>query len=146
MQNLSNPLPSKSSTEFFPIKEIILEGGSKILIAKIIGTVDGYKVRPLEEKVAGFFNQGIRYFILNFSCMQHSPGTTGMGLLIKFADIYQEKGGEFILVGLSNPYINLFEMLEILSFFKIYENEEQAIAYLDAKNKMKQNSTISKRT
>ena len=43
-------------------------------------------------------------------------------LLVKLADKFQEGGGDIKLVGVPEKVIALFDMLGLLSLFKIYEN------------------------
>jgi anti-anti-sigma factor len=110
----------------FQSKQEKLADGSLIIITKILGAIDGTTVRQFEDKLIGFFNQGVKNLILIFSDVKYI-NSTGMGLLVKLADKFQEGGGDIKLVGVPEKVIALFDMLGLLSLFKIYETEEDAI-------------------
>lgn len=110
----------------FQSKQEKLPDGSPIIITKILGAIDGTTVRQFEDKLIGFFNQGVKNLILIFSDVKYI-NSTGMGLLVKLADKFQEGGGDIKLVGVPEKVIALFDMLGLLSLFKIYENEEDAV-------------------
>ncbi|HPY73914.1 MAG TPA: STAS domain-containing protein [Planctomycetota bacterium] len=110
----------------FQSKQEKLPDGSPIIITKILGAIDGTTVRQFEDKLIGFFNQGVKNLILTFSEVKYI-NSTGMGLLVKLADKFQEGGGDIKLVGVPEKVIALFDMLGLLSLFKIYETEEDAV-------------------
>lgn len=110
----------------FQSKQEKLADGSLIIITKILGAIDGTTVRQFEDKLIGFFNQGVKNLILIFSDVKYI-NSTGMGLLVKLADKFQEGGGDIKLVGVPEKVIALFDMLGLLSLFKIYDTEEDAI-------------------
>ena len=110
----------------FQSKQEKLPDGSPIIITKILGAIDGTTVRQFEDKLIGFFNQGVKNLILIFSDVRYI-NSTGMGLLVKLADKFQEGGGDIKLVGVPEKVIALFDMLGLLSLFKIYETEEDAV-------------------
>ena len=95
-----------------------------------MGAIDGTTVRQFEDKLIGFFNQGVKNLILIFSEVKYI-NSTGMGLLVKLADKFQEGGGDIKLVGVPEKVIALFDMLGLLSLFKIYETEEDAIESIE---------------
>lgn len=110
----------------FQSKQEKLPDSSPIIITKILGAIDGTTVRQFEDKLIGFFNQGVKNLILIFSDVKYI-NSTGMGLLVKLADKFQEGGGDIKLVGVPEKVIALFDMLGLLSLFKIYETEEDAV-------------------
>lgn len=110
----------------FQSKQEKLSDGSPIIITKILGAIDGTTVRQFEDKLIGFFNQGVKNLILIFSDVKYI-NSTGMGLLVKLADKFQEGGGDIKLVGVPEKVIALFDMLGLLSLFKIYDTEKDAI-------------------
>ena len=109
----------------FQSKQEKLPDGSPIIITKILGAIDGTTVRQFEDKLIGFFNQGVKNLVLIFSDVKYI-NSTGMGLLVKLADKFQEGGGDIKLVGVPEKVIALFDMLGLLSLFKIYDTEEDA--------------------
>lgn len=118
----------------FQSKQEKLDDGSLIITTKILGAIDGTTVRQFEDKLIGFFNQGVKNLILIFSDVKYI-NSTGMGLLVKLADKFQEGGGDIKLVGVPEKVIALFDMLGLLSLFKIYETEEDAMEAISAGGK-----------
>ncbi|WP_372368882.1 STAS domain-containing protein [Candidatus Uabimicrobium sp. HlEnr_7] len=117
----------------FQSKQEKLPDGSPIIITKILGAIDGTTVRQFEDKLIGFFNQGVKNLILVFSEVKYI-NSTGMGLLVKLADKFQEGGGDIKLVGVPEKVIALFDMLGLLSLFKIYETDKDAIQSITAES------------
>lgn len=117
----------------FQSKQEKLHDGSPIIITKILGAIDGTTVRQFEDKLIGFFNQGVKNLILVFSEVKYI-NSTGMGLLVKLADKFQEGGGDIKLVGVPEKVIALFDMLGLLSLFKIYETDKDAIQSITAES------------
>lgn len=118
----------------FQSKQEKLNDGSLIITTKILGAIDGTTVRQFEDKLIGFFNQGVKNLILIFSDVKYI-NSTGMGLLVKLADKFQEGGGDIKLVGVPEKVIALFDMLGLLSLFKIYDTEEDAMDAISAGGK-----------
>lgn len=114
-----------------------LNDGTIVIVTKIIGAIDGTTVRQFEEKLIGFFNRGVKNLILIFSEVKYI-NSTGMGLLVKLADKFQEGGGDIKLVGVPEKVIALFDMLGLLSLFKIYDTERDALDAINQGSTSKQ--------
>lgn len=56
--------------------------------------------------------------------------SSGMGLLIKYSDLCQARGGSLALVEVSPKILALFRMLGLLSVLKTYPSPSQAVAAL----------------
>ncbi len=56
--------------------------------------------------------------------------SSGMGLLIKYSDLCQSRGGSLALVEVSPKILALFRMLGLLSVLKTYPSPAQAVAAL----------------
>lgn len=117
----------QSKQERLPDGSPIIINGSPVIMTKVSGAIDGTTVRKFEEKLVGFFNQGVKYLILDFKDVKYI-NSTGMGLLVKLADKFQENGGALKLIGIPEKVIALFDMLGLLSIFPIYETVEQALS------------------
>lgn len=104
-----------------------LEDGSLVITMKVSGGVDDDVIRQFENIFMGFLKQGVTKFILHFSDVKYINSCI-LGLFIKVADICQERGGDAKLVGVPEKIIALFEMLNLLSLFKMYKTEQDAMS------------------
>jgi anti-anti-sigma factor len=118
--------PQNVSELLFQSKQDKISDGSCLIITKILGAIDGTTVRQFEDKLAEFFNQGAKNLILIFSDLRYI-NSTGMGLLVKHGDRFQEGGGNIKLVGLTDKVKESFDTLGLLNLFKIYHTEEDAV-------------------
>ncbi|BBM82084.1 STAS domain-containing protein [Candidatus Uabimicrobium amorphum] len=113
----------------FKSEKKTLPDNNFIVTCKIIGAIDGRTVYDFEQKIRGFFDQGAKHLVLNFAEVTYI-NSTGMGLLVKLSDIFQSSDGNIRLVSVPEKVIALFDMLGLLSLFKIYESEQDAIVEL----------------
>ncbi|MEK7485064.1 MAG: STAS domain-containing protein, partial [Planctomycetota bacterium] len=103
-----------------------LSDGTPVNIAEVKGAIDGTTVSEFEEEMLGFLDKGTPNLILEFAGVSYI-NSTGMGLLVKCADKFQEAGGDIKLVGVSPKISALFDMLGLLSLFKIFDNRDEAL-------------------
>jgi anti-sigma B factor antagonist len=101
----------------FQNRQVKLLDGSPVNICLIKGSIDGSTLFEFEEKLLGFLDHGVRHLIIVFSQV-HYINSTGMGVLVKLADKFQEVGGDFNLVDVPDKMVALFNMLGLLSLIK----------------------------
>ena len=106
-----------------------LSNGVTIIVSQVIGAIDGTTVRDFEEKLIFFLNQGVRHLVLNFSEVTYI-NSTGMGILVKLSDRFHNHEGDIKLVGVPEKVIALFDMLGLVTLFKIHDTENSAIGEL----------------
>ena len=110
----------------FQNRQIQLPDGAPVVVSRIVGSIDGSTVREFEEKLLGFLDQGVQHLIIVFSQVNYI-NSTGMGVLVKIADKFQESGGDISLVDVPDKLIALFNMLGLLSLIKLSKSEQDAI-------------------
>ncbi|BBM85612.1 STAS domain-containing protein [Candidatus Uabimicrobium amorphum] len=110
----------------FQNRQIQLPDGAPVIVSRILGSIDGSTVRQFEEKLLGFLGQGVQHLIIVFSQVNYI-NSTGMGVLVKIADKFQESGGDISLVDVPDKLIALFNMLGLLSLIKLSKSEEEAV-------------------
>ncbi|MHC4663677.1 MAG: anti-sigma factor antagonist [Planctomycetota bacterium] len=111
------------------ITETAINETEKAVITRIIGAVDGTTNTEFESKLAGILKSGVKYLILNLSGVTYI-NSSGMGALIKFTDSYRSIGGEIALVSIPKKVVALFDMLGLISIFRIFDIDERALGYL----------------
>ncbi len=122
----------------FQNRHIKLPDGSPVVVCRIKGSIDGATLVQFEEKLLGFLDQGVKFLIIVFSQV-HYINSTGMGVLVKLADKFQEVGGEFNLVDVPDKMVALFNMLGLLALIKLSKNEEEALKAFQAKLSVNKN-------
>ncbi|WP_372368461.1 anti-sigma factor antagonist [Candidatus Uabimicrobium sp. HlEnr_7] len=110
----------------FQNRQIQLPDGAPVIVSRILGSIDGSTVRQFEEKLLGFLGQGVQHLIIVFSQVNYI-NSTGMGVLVKIADKFQESGGDISLIDVPDKLIALFNMLGLLSLIKLSKSEEEAV-------------------
>ena len=116
----------------FQNRQVKLLDGSPVNICLIKGSIDGSTLFEFEEKLLGFLDHGVRHLIIVFSQV-HYINSTGMGVLVKLADKFQEVGGDFNLVDVPDKMVALFNMLGLLSLIKLSKNEDEALKSFQSK-------------
>ncbi|HON45197.1 MAG TPA: STAS domain-containing protein, partial [Planctomycetota bacterium] len=135
----------------FQLSIIQLEDTSRVAILDLKGSIDGSTVKKFEAKTLGLYNEGVKYLILNFSEIGYM-NSTGLGILVKVLDQYQETDGDLKLVKVPQKVADLFDMLGISSILTCYETMDEAIASLpspvaytesnDSSQKLQQKSSL----
>ncbi len=110
----------------FQNRQIQLPDGAPVIVSRILGSIDGSTVMPFEDKLLGFLDQGVTHLILVFSQVDYI-NSTGMGILVKVADKFQEVGGDICLINVPDKLVALFNMLGLLSLIKLYKSESEAL-------------------
>jgi anti-anti-sigma factor len=115
----------------FQNRQIKLVDGSRVVICRILGSIDGSSLMQFEEKLQDFLNEGIKYLILVFSQVKYI-NSSGMGILVKLADQFNAIKGEMHLVDVPEKLIALFSMLGLLSLIKVSKSEEEALRFFQS--------------
>ena len=110
----------------FQSEKKLLPDGSSLLYSKVKGPIDTRTVYEFEQKIKNFFQQGSKNLVLNFKQVTYI-NSTGMGLLVKLSDSFHNSGGNIRLVDVSEKVIALFDMLGLISLFKMYNSDQEAI-------------------
>ena len=109
-----------------------LEDGSSVALVELKGSIDGSTVKKFESEALGLYEKGVKFVILNFAQIGYM-NSTGLGILVKVLDKFQEKDGDVKLVRVPPKVADLFEMLGISSILTIHKSVDEAIATLPAK-------------
>jgi anti-sigma B factor antagonist len=102
-----------------------LPDGSIVVVLKVAGAIDSNSAREFEDKIIGFYHQGIKNIILILPDLLYT-NSTGLGIWVKITDKFQENGGDIRLVDVPEKVLKLFKMMGLLALWKIYKTEEQA--------------------
>lgn len=106
-----------------------LPGGSTVNIGYVSGAIDSTTNEIFEGEMKKILDEGAGNLVLVLKDVKYI-NSTGMGALIKFADSFRAIGGDIQLVAVPRKVEALFEMLGLLSLFKTFPTEEDALADL----------------
>ncbi|WP_372364825.1 STAS domain-containing protein [Candidatus Uabimicrobium sp. HlEnr_7] len=100
-----------------------LSNGYSVCIIEILGGVDSSNDYTLYRRMAEMINEGMMFFLLDFSKVAYIDSTR-LGFLIKLID----DGIKIKFVGFSERYFDLLEMLGLTQLFKCYKDKEDALS------------------
>jgi anti-anti-sigma factor len=120
----------------FPTRQESLIYGQVALIVSPTGEIDDRSVRQFEQQLQDYFNVGYRFLVLNCSGLQ-AINSTGLEIILKMIETYQEAGGIFLLIQVQAlPQISkFFDMLGFSPIFTSFTSKEEALGYLSSQTK-----------
>lgn len=115
----------------FQTRQEPLVYGQSALVAAPNGDIDDRTVRQFEQQLQDYFNVGYRFVILNCAGIR-SINSTGLEVLLKMIETFQEAGGIFLLMQVQVlPQISkFFDMLGFSPIFTSFTNKQEAVSYL----------------
>ena len=105
--------------------------GGPVTVLNIDGIIDGSTVGQLEEQFEQLKQGGQARFLFDCAELEYIS-SAGIGFFMKEADASRDRQGAFVLMNLSPRVSRIFELLDLLEFFQITQNEEDALTKLSA--------------
>jgi anti-sigma B factor antagonist len=111
-------------------QEPLIYGQSALLVSPN-GDIDDRSVHQFEQQLQDYFNVGYRFLVLNCAAIR-SVNSTGLEVLLKMIETFQEAGGIFLLMQVQVlPQISkFFDMLGFSPIFTSFTNKQEASSYL----------------
>lgn len=103
-------------------------------LVKINGAIDAKTVVLFQEKLDQLQQEGYTRFILDMEGIKY-VNSTGLGTLVNVADALETRGGGIALIKIHPKVKVVFDMLGLNAFFKIFSNEEEALAHFQKADK-----------
>jgi anti-sigma B factor antagonist len=100
-----------------------LEGGEVVVLD---GAIDSTTVNALHDLVNGVVADGRRWFLLDMQRVKYI-NSTGLGSLVKYADIFRGRQGAMVLIGVQPKVKVIIRTLGLNEFFAMRESLEQAV-------------------
>lgn len=97
------------------------------LTGNLVGETDGM---ALADAFNDHIESGTLRFAVDLTDLKHI-NSSGLGVLITLLTRTRKKGGELVLVNPSSYIRNLLLITKLNSIFRIYENAEEAHAFLN---------------
>lgn len=93
------------------------------------GAIDATTVISFESQLKQLQEDGYTNFVLDMQGIKY-VNSTGLGSLVATADNLEKVGGGLALIRVHPKVKVVFDMLGLNSFFRIFTNEEEAVAFL----------------
>ncbi len=100
-------------------------------VVDIRGEVNASADKAFTDAYAQASSEGVRAIILNFSGLEYM-NSSGIGLLVTLLIRANRNGQSLFAVGLNEHYQHIFELTRLNEAIRVFENEEEALAGLDA--------------
>jgi anti-sigma B factor antagonist len=93
------------------------------------GFIDTGTFEQLEKRLETAFNRQERFLILNFADV-HYINSTGISILIRYYDLYRERGGSLVLASVSKSVGVSLHLLGVTSIIPFHKDRDAALAAL----------------
>lgn len=100
-----------------------LDGAQRV---ELSGAIDGASITDLQDFVDQIYKDGARWFIVDMSGIKY-VNSTGLGSLVKYADLFKNRGGGMVLYSVPPKVKVIIKMLGLDSFFPISNSLEEAL-------------------
>ena len=99
----------------------------RVAVIDISGELNGYGEDALMEAYTAASNGSTKIIILNFSDLEYM-NSSGIGLLVTMLIRVQRQKQQLLAYGLSEHYLQIFELTRLNEAIAIYDNENTAVA------------------
>lgn len=113
---------------------IDLKSLGDVLLVKLTGYIDTYNSNYFTNQMNKILENGAYKIIFDCSGVSY-VSSTGIGSLVVVLKTVKSHGGEIVLLKLVPGVYETFSLLGFSQFFRIVDNLEDAIAFLNADNK-----------
>jgi anti-anti-sigma factor len=103
---------------------LTLNDQTQAVVLEIEGRIDATTSLHLEDELKKLLKEHFLYIGLNLEELKYI-NSTGMGLLLQYAEQFIDKGGCFCLIAIPKKIRTLFDMLGIMAVFKVLENKAE---------------------
>lgn len=100
-----------------------------IAILQPKGYMNDLGAERLEHECEQFLGKGLKKLIINFSDIQHI-NSMGASILIGIVQRISESKGQLYFTNIKKVHFDVFEMLGIIKYVKIFKEEKEALKFL----------------
>jgi len=100
-----------------------------VFLAELSGSIDASTVNKFRADLEKARKQGIKKLVLDVSGIKY-VNSTGLGILVKYADAFRSAGGGLILLKVPPKMKIVIEMLGLHEFFDMYSTPREALKRL----------------
>lgn len=110
----------------FKIRNIKDASGTQATVAAIDGSIDATSIVQFQSVMDKLVERGVKNLILDCAKVKYI-NSTGLGTLLKYADLFEEKSGHIAFVRVPNKVYLVMEMLGFNALFDIVPDEAMAL-------------------
>lgn len=102
-----------------------------VTVVELGGDTDLYNTGELKNHLSGLVDSGHYRIVLNVHRVLHMD-STAIGILVHILNTLKPHQGVLALASVPAPLQKVLELTKVISFFKIYSTEEEAVAAVKA--------------
>jgi len=106
--------------------EISIEEIDKIIILRLIGSIEASSFLVLQKKLDVLVNEERKNVLLDFSNVDYLSNT-GLRVLVSYSNKFKEKKGSLGLFSVNEDIKELIRITGVDKILNIYKNEQEAI-------------------
>ncbi len=107
----------------------VKELDNDIAILAIDGEIDIYTSSDLKDALIQQIDSGAKHIIMDLENVTYID-SSGIGVFISTLATLKKLGGKICIIKITASVKKVFELTKLTNFFKIYKDEEEAIAGL----------------
>ncbi len=107
--------------------EIVCRERDFIAILDIQGEIGLYSAPEIKDKIQGFISENKCNVIINLGEVSYID-SSGIGALISSLSSLKKSNGGMKIINVLSTVRKVFELTKLVSFFEIYDSEDEAIA------------------
>ena len=97
-----------------------------VIIVKPMKTLDNNNAHEMVNIITGAQEEGFKIIVLNMKDLEFLS-SAGVGSILGTIETSRETGGDIILCNISESINHILQVLDLVDYLTIRENEEQAI-------------------
>ena len=110
--------------------KVHIEKRGEVTVVGLTGELDATTVPEVQARLNGEVSDGVK-LLLDMRKVRYMS-SAGLRLLLSLYRKVQARGGDLVLVGLSDPIRDTMEVTGFLTFFQAYEGLEDGMRVLEA--------------
>ncbi len=106
-----------------------IDGIQNTCRVQMSGAIDASTVVNFQANLEKLKAEGTKKFLLDMEGIRY-VNSTGLGSLVKLADVLETEGGAIVLIKIHPKVKVVFDMLGLNAFFRIFNSDEEAVKHL----------------
>jgi len=106
-----------------------LKQGESVLKIVVVNKLDQNNSANLENLILLLHKSGIKKFLLDLNELKYVD-SSAIGKIINVTKIIRKTGGEISISRVTSDIMNIFNLIKLGTFIKIFSTNEEAVNYL----------------
>jgi anti-anti-sigma factor len=96
------------------------------------GYINDVGAEQLEQASEGFLDKGLKKLVVNFADVQFI-NTIGISIFTGMVQKTLEHDSMLCFTNMKKIHLDIFEVVDLIKFVKVFKNEEEALCFLNGK-------------